>query len=162
MSFSQVPPPNYRPRMPYGGGGNRGFRPRGPWGGHRGRGGPRMYGPPMFNPQDVFMWLDHQDPMLLQQVHFHVSWLLEQHGMPPGGPPPGAAAAEGEDDGSGEEDEEGGGGGGGNGGPPGDDDGGNVDSSWFADDSKKEGAADEGPDAKRPKMPAPGRQVCPL
>jgi len=44
----------------------------------------------MFNPQDVFMWLDLQNPMLLQQVHFHVSWLLEQHGVTPGESPDGA------------------------------------------------------------------------
>ena len=44
-----------------------GFNNRGGFRG--GRGGPRFpMGPPMFNPQDVFMWLDLQNPMLLQQV----------------------------------------------------------------------------------------------
>ena len=45
-----------------------GFNNRGGFRG--GRGGPRFpMGPPMFNPQDVFMWLDLQNPMLLQQVN---------------------------------------------------------------------------------------------
>ena len=47
-----------------------GFNNRGGGGFRGGRGGPRFpMGPPMFNPQDVFMWLDLQNPMLLQQVN---------------------------------------------------------------------------------------------